>query len=67
MMPWAGHAFARAAQTEVTLQPSSDALSRCDRLTCVPDNRCPEHRVDVDPTPLSDLLQAFTAQTGERA
>ncbi|WP_147427308.1 hypothetical protein [Micromonospora globbae] len=28
---------------------------------CTPDNRCPEHRVDVDPPQLGKLLRRFTA------
>ncbi len=33
---------------------------------CIPDARCPEHRVDVDPQPIGDLLPHLPASWHEQ-
>lgn len=44
----------RASEGQFTWPPS-----QCDRATCKPDNRCPEHRVDVDPPTVGDILRSL--------
>jgi hypothetical protein len=60
MMPRADRTLLCDARSYVFLNRSAGAPSQCDRATCKPDSRCPEHRVDIDPAPLSELLAALT-------
>ncbi len=51
------------ALTSPSLTPIS-TRSRCDRLTCKPGFRCPEHRAGGTPVPISVVIAELAARWG---